>query len=60
MVEKSIHAGLECGYFAQKNPNMDIASIGPDIRCVHTTKEYAVLDSVKRVYSYLKKVIEEI
>ena len=60
MVEKSIHAGLECGYFAQKTPNMDIASIGPDIRCVHTTKEYAVLDSVKRVYSYLKKVIEEI
>lgn len=60
MVEKSIHAGLECGYFALKKPDMDIASIGPDIRCVHTTKEYACLDSVKRVYLYLKKVIEEI
>lgn len=60
MIEKSIHAGLECGYFAIKKKGMDIASIGPNVRNVHTSKEYADLESVKRVYSYLKRVIEEV
>lgn len=60
MIEKSIHAGLECGYFAIKKKGMDISSIGPNVRNVHTSKEYADLESVRRVYSYLKRVIEEV
>jgi dipeptidase D len=35
----AVHAGLECGTFKVRNPALDMISIGPDLRDVHTTKE---------------------
>ena len=32
----AIHAGLECGLFSGKMPDVDMASIGPDMADVHT------------------------
>ena len=32
------HAGLECGTFKKKNPDLDMISIGPDVKDVHTPK----------------------
>lgn len=52
-----IHAGLECGLFAKKNPNLDMISFGPDIHGAHTTKECLSVESTKRSYELLKKVI---
>ena len=54
----SIHAGLEGGVFYEKMPDMDIVSIGPDVRNVHTVNEYADIASVQRVYEYLRCVTE--
>lgn len=31
-----IHAGLECGLFSEKYPDMDMISFGPTLRYVHT------------------------
>lgn len=53
----SIHAGLECGLFAEKNPHLDMISFGPDIVGAHTTKEKVSVDSVDRSYTLLKAII---
>ncbi len=57
-VVTSIHAGLEGGVFFEKMPDMDIVSIGPDARNVHTVNEYVDIASVERVYEYLRRAIE--
>ena len=35
-IVRSIHAGLECGLFLEKYPNMDMVSFGPTLRGVHS------------------------
>lgn len=54
----SIHAGLECGLFADKIPNLDAISMGPDILDIHTPKERLCISSVGRVYEYLLKLLK--
>lgn len=36
---KAIHAGLECGLFLEKYPNLDMISCGPTIREAHSPDE---------------------
>lgn len=55
-----IHAGLECGAISQKYPNMDIISIGPNIKEVHTSQEYLDIISTHQVYIYLKNLINKL
>lgn len=55
-----IHAGLECGAISQKYPNMDIISIGPNIKEVHTPNEYLDISSTEKIYNYLKKLINNL
>lgn len=42
-----IHAGLECGYFAEKNPGLDIISLGPTITDAHSVRETLHVDTLK-------------
>ena len=58
-VIEAIHAGLECGMFAQKIEGLDCISIGPDLRDVHTPNETANVASVKRVWEFLLEVLKE-
>ena len=60
MVVEAIHAGLECGLFAGKIPELDAVSIGPDLRDVHSTREKMSVSSVARTWAYLRKVLEEL
>jgi dipeptidase D len=53
----SIHAGLECGIFADKMLGIDMISIGPDLFDLHTPDERACIASVERVYGYLIEVL---
>ena len=46
---KVIHAGLECGLIADKNPGMDIVSFGPTIRGAHAPGEAVEIASVGKV-----------
>lgn len=55
-----IHAGLECGLFAQYNPELDMISIGPDIEGAHTTSERLSISSTRSTYAMLKKLIARI
>ncbi len=53
LVEEFEHGGLECGYFADRIPGVDIFVIGPVGREVHSTKEWLDLASAHRVYDFM-------
>lgn len=54
----AIHAGLECGMFAGKLPDLDCVSIGPDMWEVHTYHESMSISSVGRVWQFLVEVLK--
>ena len=56
---EAIHAGLECGFFLGKIPQLDCVSIGPDMKNIHTTEETMSISSVKRTWEFILKVLEE-
>jgi dipeptidase D len=51
------HGGCECGVFSQIHPDMDIISIGPVTRYIHTPDEELDLASFDRTYRLLTNVI---
>ena len=53
----TIHAGLECGLFLGKRPDLDCVSLGPDILDVHSVREKLDIASTERCYDYLKAVL---
>ncbi len=56
---QSIHAGLECGMFCGKIPDLDCVSFGPNIYDIHTPKERMSLSSVERVWELLKAILKK-
>lgn len=54
-----IHAGLECGIIKSRIPDMDIISIGPNMRNIHTPDEALQLDSCARLFEVLKAVLSD-
>ena len=50
---EAIHAGLECGFLADKIADLDCVSMGPNMKDIHTTEETLSISSVKRVWEYL-------
>lgn len=54
----TVHAGLECGLFIGKRPELDCISIGPDLEYVHSTAERMSIASVERTYEYLLAVLK--
>ncbi len=57
---ETIHAGLECGLFAGKIPELDCVSFGPDITDIHTTAECMDIASVQRTWEYLLEVLKRL
>lgn len=58
---KAIHAGLECGLFAEKfGGEMDMISLGPTIVGVHTTQEYLSISSTQRTWQFLKEALKRL
>lgn len=54
---ESIHAGLECGLFAEALPGLDAIAVGPTLANVHTPDESMSLDSAERFYRLLVDVL---
>ena len=54
-----IHAGLECGIFKKKAPDMDMISIGADMHDVHTPRERMSVSSCDRIWRVLCEMIEK-
>ena len=52
-----IHAGLECGLLVKKVPDMDIISIGPDIKDLHSPSESMSIASLDRLYDIVLAIL---
>ena len=57
---KGIHAGLECGLFSEKYPNLDMVSFGPTLRNVHTPEEALLIPTVQMVWDHLLEVLRNL
>ena len=59
-VVRGIHAGLECGLFSERYPNLDMVSFGPTLRFVHTPDERLHIPTVQMVWNHLLDVLQNI
>lgn len=59
-VVRSIHAGLECGLFLQKYPDMDMISFGPTLRGVHSPDEKVNIETVEMWWRHLTDILQRI
>ena len=50
---KAIHAGLECGLFLKKYPHLEMISIGPTLRGVHSPDERLEIATVDMFWKLL-------
>lgn len=59
-IVKGIHAGLECGLFSERYPNLDMVSFGPTLRNVHTPDERLYIPTVDMVWRHLLEILKNI
>ena len=55
-----IHAGLECGLFSEKYPNLDMVSFGPTLRGVHSPDERLHIPTVQMVWDHLLDILKSV
>ena len=57
---KAIHAGLECGLFLTKYPQLDMISFGPTLRGVHSPDEKMHIPAVEKFWNDLVLIFEKV
>ncbi len=57
---RAIHAGLECGLFLEKYPDLDMISFGPTIKGAHSPDERLHIESVSKFWKLLTGVLKDI
>ncbi|MCL2561689.1 MAG: aminoacyl-histidine dipeptidase [Rikenellaceae bacterium] len=57
---RAIHAGLECGLFLKKYPHLEMISIGPTVRGVHSPDERLEIATVDRFWKHLVAILQNI
>jgi len=56
---EAIHAGVECGIFAGKLPDLDCISLGPNLTEIHTCREKLRIDSVGRLWYLVLETLKQ-
>lgn len=59
-VVRAIHAGLECGLFLEKYPNLDMISFGPTIKGAHSPDERLDIETTDKFWKLLVDVLGNI
>lgn len=57
---EALHAGLECGLFAEALEGLDAIAVGPQLYDVHTPDEHMELASFERFYTLLVDVLKRL
>ena len=57
---KGIHAGLECGLFSERYPDLDMVSFGPTLRNVHTPDEALLIPTVQMVWDHMLDILRSV
>lgn len=60
MKVETIHAGLECGWFYKKNPQMKFVSVGVTTHDIHSPKESLELHTVAPLVEILEATIKKL
>ena len=55
-----IHAGLECGLFLEKYPELEMVSFGPTLRGVHSPDERLEIATVPKFWDLLLEVLKTV
>jgi len=56
---EAVHAGLECGVFADVIDGFDCISVGPEMYDIHTTKERLSISSTEQLYKLLLEILAQ-
>ena len=56
----AIHAGLECGLFSEKYPGLDMISVGPTLRGVHSPEERLHIPTVQLVWDHVLDILKNL
>ena len=56
----AIHAGLECGLFLEKYPQLDMISFGPTMRDVHSPSERLLIPTVQLWWDHLLELLKNV
>ncbi|PKP37306.1 MAG: cytosol nonspecific dipeptidase, partial [Bacteroidetes bacterium HGW-Bacteroidetes-15] len=59
-VVRAIHAGLECGLFLEKYPQLDMISFGPTIKGAHSPDERLDIETTDKFWKLLLDVLKKI
>ena len=54
------HGGLECGIFSNRIEGLDVVSIGPDMKDIHTANERLSVSSSARIWEYLLALLKDL
>ena len=60
MKVETIHAGLECGWFYRKNPQMKFVSVGVTTHDIHSPKESLELPTVAPLVEILSQTLKKL
>ena len=57
---EALHAGLECGLFLEKMPELDMISFGPTLKDIHSPSEKANIPSVQEFWKFLCDLLKRL
>lgn len=57
---EALHAGLECGLFLEKMPDLDMISFGPTLKDIHSPAEKANIPSVQEFWMFLCDLLKRL
>lgn len=57
---EALHAGLECGLFLEKMPDLDMISFGPTLKDIHSPNEKANIPSVQKYWELVKEMLRRL
>ncbi len=57
---EALHAGLECGLFLEKMPDLDMVSFGPTLKDIHSPNEKACIASVGEFWKLLTDILRRL
>ena len=59
-IVRAIHAGLECGLFSTKYPELEMISFGPTLREVHSPAERLLIPTVDMSWRLLVEILKNL
>ena len=60
VITKVIHGGLECSHFIEKNPNLEIVSVGTSNLNIHSPNEKLLLSSVESTVNLIAGTLKSL